>query len=122
MVCGLWTGGCVHRSLTIRTEPPGALVYVNDQLRGTSPVTYDFEWYGWHRVSVKKDGFERVDEQVLVQAPGHLWIPFDVIMELAPFPVRDAHTLSYTLPPAAPPPLPTPPPTEPGHPTQESTQ
>ena len=101
--------GCLHRSLTIRTEPPGALVYLNDQLKGESPVTYDFEWYGWHRVTIRKAGFERIEERKLLRVPPYLWIPFDLAMELAPFPVNDQRTLSYALTPLPPLPEPQPP-------------
>ncbi len=122
--------GCVHRALTIQTDPPGARVYVNDALKGTSPVTYDFEWYGWHRVMLQKDGYERLDDRRLLRTPLHLWIPLDLIMELLPS-IRDLRTWSYTLTPLAAPPAPRPPEaapetappaapvgatTEPGHP------
>ena len=99
----------MHRSLTIRTEPPGATVYVNDQLKGESPITYDFLWYGWHRVTLRKEGFERVDDRRLLRAPGYLWIPFDLVMELLPFPIRDTRTWSYTLSPITELPTPRPP-------------
>ena len=100
VVCGLLLTGCVRRSLTIRTTPPGASVYVNDQLQGESPVSYDFGWYGWHRVTIRKDGFERLDDRKLLRAPFYLWIPLDLVVELLPFPVRDTHTWSYALSPA----------------------
>ncbi len=105
--------GCVRRSLTIRTEPPGALVYVNDQLKGASPVTYDFQWYGWQRVTLRKDGYERLEDRKLIRAPAHLWIPFDLAMELAPFAVRDDHAWDYRLTPTTTLPEPAPPPAVP---------
>ena len=115
MVYGLLLTGCVTRALTIKTEPPGALVYVNDQLKGNSPVTYDFEWYGWHRVMLRKEGYQRLDDRKQLRSPIYLWIPFDLMAELLPLRIRDARTWSYTLTPA--PALPTPaPPTEPGTP------
>ena len=101
--------GCIHRSLTIRTDPPGALVYVNDQFKGESPVTYDFTWYGSHRVLIRKEGYERLDDRQELRAPSHLWIPFDLVMELLPFPIRDERTWTYPLTPAAEPPTPVPP-------------
>ena len=107
----LATAGCVRRSLTIRSEPPGALVYVNDRLIGESPVTYDFTWYGWHRVILRKPGYERLDDRQQLRAPLYLWIPVDFVMELLPFPIRDARTWSYTLTPSTAPPSPEPPPT-----------
>jgi len=111
VLCCLLVTGCVHRSLTIRTEPPGALVYVNDELKGESPVTYDFTWYGWYRVILRKDGFERLEDRRLLRAPPHLWIPFDLAMEVLP--IRDDRTWSYTLAPIVLPPTPQPPPQEP---------
>jgi hypothetical protein len=102
--------GCVRRSLTIRTDPPGANVYVNDVLKGKSPVSYDFMWYGWHRVMIRKDGYERLDDRKKLRAPIHLWIPLDFVMEILPFTIRDERTWAYTLIPASEPPAPTPPP------------
>jgi hypothetical protein len=110
MVYGLLLTGCVERSLTIRTEPPGALVAVNDTSRGLSPLTYDFEWYGWHRVTILKEGYERLEDRRLLQSPPHLWIPFDLVMELLPFRTRDERVWSYTLTPLRVPPTPQPPP------------
>lgn len=111
MVYGLMllTTGCVRRSLTIRTDPPGASVYVNDQLKGESPITYDFLWYGGHRVMVRKEGFERIEDRKLLRAPVYLWIPFDLVMELLPVRIHDRRTWEYTLTPATTPPTPVPP-------------
>ena len=111
----------MRRSLTIRTEPPGALVYVNDVLKGASPVTYDFTWYGWHRLTLRKEGFERVDDRRLLRAPVYLWIPLDLAMELAPFPIHDDRTWSYTLAPSAALPEPVAPATEAGTPPKGHT-
>ena len=97
----LLTAGCVHRSLTIRTDPPGAMVYVNDALKGESPVTFDFLWYGTHRVMVKKDGFERVEDLNTIRAPMYLWIPMDLAMELMPLPIHEDYTWAYELTPSA---------------------
>ena len=108
--CLLVTPGCVYRSLTIRTEPPGAMVYVNDSLKGPSPVTYDFTWYGWHRVMVRKEDYERVEDRKLIRCPIYLWIPLDLAMELVPLRIKDARTWSYTLKPVTIPPVPQPPP------------
>ena len=125
LVSCLLLSGCVRRSLTIRTDPSEAMVYVNDVLKGPSPVTYDFQWYGWHRVLIRKDGYERVEDRKQLRAPVYLWIPFDLVMELLPFKIRDERTWSYTLAPtnviAAPrPPETFVPPTKPGPPADAS--
>ena len=85
-------------------------MYVNDALKGTSPLTYDFEWYGWHRLTLRKEGFERIEDRKLLRAPLWFWIPFDLAMELVPLPIPDRRTWSYALTPVSVPPAPTPPP------------
>lgn len=95
----LMVSGCVQRSLTIRSDPPGALVYMNDAPVGTTPVTYDFTWYGWYRLRILKDGYEQLHDHRLLRAPAYLWIPLDLAMELLPGEVRDDRTWSYTLTP-----------------------
>ena len=89
------------------------MVYVNDSLKGPSPVTYDFTWYGWHRVMVRKEGYERVEDRRLIRCPIYLWIPLDLVMELVPLRIKDARTWSYTLRPSASLPTPVPPSTTP---------
>ena len=101
--------GCIHRNLTIRSEPPGATLYVNDRLLGTTPYSYDFIWYGGYRIMLKKEGFEQLDAHATLQAPWYFWLPLDLAMELLPVPVRDERELSYQLQPKPAPPSPTPP-------------
>ncbi len=100
--CLLLVTGCVRRTLTIRSMPAGAELLVNDKRLGTTPYSYDFTWYGWYRLTLTKPGYERFDDRPLIEAPFYLWIPLDLIMELLPFTVSDAKTLSYTLTPKTP--------------------
>lgn len=111
--------GCIRRSLTIQTHPPGAAVYVNDELKGHSPLTYDFLWYGGYRVRIHKDGYEQLDDHQWLRAPIYLWIPFDFVVELLPVSVRDDRTWSYTLTPLRKLPTPIPPGAE--HPAPVTT-
>lgn len=101
--------GCVRRQLTIRSEPPGATIMVNDEVVGITPHSYDFLWYGWHRISLTKDGYERLDDRVKLAAPPALWVPCDLAMELLPVTFRDDRQFSYQLAPLVPLPDPTPP-------------
>ena len=100
--CLLPTAGCVRRTLTIRSEPDGAELLVNDTRLGTTPYSYDFVWYGWHRITLRKSGYEQLDDRVFIKAPFYLWIPFDFVMELSPMTVKDAKELSYHLTPQTP--------------------
>jgi hypothetical protein len=91
--------GCVERELTIDSDPPGALVYLNDQEVGRTPVRREFTWYGTYDVAVRKEGYRTLKTQSPVIAPPWLWVPLDLVMELLPFPVQDRHRLHYTLKP-----------------------
>jgi hypothetical protein len=92
---------------------------MNDKHLGTTPLSYDFEWYGWYRITLMKDGYERLDDRVRIRAPFYLWIPLDLVMELVPFPIRDDQVLSYELTPRQPLPEPTPPVVEEAPPATE---
>ena len=110
LVSYLLLTGCVRRALTIRSEPPGAQVFLNNHLKGETPLTYDFEWYGWYRVTLRKEGYERLDDHKPLRSPAFLWIPLDLVFELLPVEIWDRQTWSYTLVPATPLPTPSPPP------------
>src|SRR5215208_5815255 len=89
--------GCVERTLTIDSDPPGALVYLNDQEVGRTPLRREFAWYGWYDVAVRKEGYRTVKASSPVIAPPWMWVPLDLVMELLPFPVKDRHRLHYKL-------------------------
>lgn len=86
--------------MTIKSDPPGALVYLNDQEVGRTPVTRDFTWYGDYEVEVRKEGYQTLKTHQWVKAPGYLWVPFDLVMELQPTTVKDHHDLFFKLDPA----------------------
>ncbi|HEY2584319.1 MAG TPA: PEGA domain-containing protein [Tepidisphaeraceae bacterium] len=92
-------GGCVERTLTVQTTPPGALVTMNDQEIGRAPVARPFLWYGYFDVQVRKEGYQTLQTTTPVIAPWWQWIPFDLVAEILPFKFEDPHTVSYTLAP-----------------------
>src|SRR5262249_22546058 len=49
--------GCVRRRLTIRSNPPGAQVFVDNQEIGTTPCSASFVYYGTRSITVMKDGY-----------------------------------------------------------------
>lgn len=91
-------GGCVHRQLTVTTDPPGALVHLNDQEFGRTPVTREFTWYGTYDVQLRKEGYQTRKTTGKVIAPWWQWVPIDLVAEL--FPLTDRRQLHYTLKPA----------------------
>ncbi|HZL35158.1 MAG TPA: PEGA domain-containing protein [Tepidisphaeraceae bacterium] len=91
----LCSAGCVQRTLTIRSNPPGALVYLNDQEIGRTPVTRDFTWYGVYEVEVRKEGYQSIKGSAPVIAPWWQWMPMDFVSQM--FPLVDHHDLHFTL-------------------------
>ena len=92
--------GCVERTITIQTEPPGAVVTLNDQEIGVSPVTVPFNWYGDYWVRISKDGYETLDTHRKLKAPLHDWPPLDFVTEvLWPGRIVDAYEWTFDLSP-----------------------
>lgn len=83
--------------MTITSEPEGALVYLNDQEVGRTPVTRDFVWYGNYDVQLRKDGYEPLRTETMVMAPWWQWPPFDLVADLLPLPLSDRRTLHYSM-------------------------
>jgi hypothetical protein len=50
--------GCVERTISITSEPEGALVYLNDEEVGRTPLTVPFTFYGLYDVRLEKDGYK----------------------------------------------------------------
>ncbi len=50
--------GCVRRTITVTSQPAGALVYLNDEEVGRTPVTVPFQFYGSYDVRLEKAGYE----------------------------------------------------------------
>jgi hypothetical protein len=97
LLFGALLGGCVRRQLTVRTDPPGALVHLNGQEFGRTPVTRDFTWYGTYDVDLRKEGYQTQKTTGKVIAPWWQWVPIDLFAELLP--LTDRRQLHYTLHP-----------------------
>ena len=69
--------GCIERRLTVNTNPQGALVTLNDEEIGTSPVTVEFNWYGDYNIRIAKEGYQTLNTHRLLEAPAHDKFPQD---------------------------------------------
>ncbi len=95
--CAL-AGGCIHRQLTVKSDPPGALVELNGREVGRTPMTREFLWYGDYDVALRLEGYQTVKTHARVYAPWWQWVPLDFFTSMLP--VTDEHRLIYTLTPA----------------------
>ena len=91
-------GGCVQRRMTIRSNPPGALVYVDDYQIGTTPVSTDFIYYGTRKIRLVKDGYETLTVRQPFPIPWYEIFPLDFVTEnLWPWEVRDERVVDLAM-------------------------
>ena len=91
--------GCVERKLTINTRPEGAVVVLNDEEIGESPVTVNFNWYGDYRVRISKDGYETLNTHRKLKGPWYDYFPFDFFAQIiVPNRIVDSYEWTFELP------------------------
>ena len=88
--------------MTVDSDPPGALVYLNDQELGRTPLRTDFKWYGDYDVQLRLDGYETLKTNKKVVAPVWNWVPLDLIAGILPITFRDHQEMTFTLKPLDP--------------------
>ena len=73
----LLQSGCVHRRVTINSNPGGALVRIDGKDVGYTPASVDYTWYGTREVQLLKDGYETQTQLVHIGAPWYQRFPLD---------------------------------------------
>ena len=101
----LLIAGCIERTLTIKTEPEDAVVTLNDQEVGRSPVRVPFTWYGDYDIIIRKQGYQTVHANERVKTPWYEYPLIDIVAEaFIPFTIHDDHVLdTFVLQPFEPP-------------------
>jgi hypothetical protein len=99
--------GCLERTISITSDPPGALVYLNDVEIGRTPVETDFAFYGTYDVRLKLEGYEAIATSREASAPIYEYPGPDLIAEAIPAKIRtriewhfDMQPLAYLQPDA----------------------
>ena len=89
--------GCTHSRLWVDSDPPGAQVYFDGKPKGETPVDFKFQWYGSHRIKLRKVGYQEIDIIENLGAPLHYQIPLDLVTTIIPVTIPDRHFKSYSL-------------------------
>jgi len=98
-LCGS-LAGCVQRRMMICSDPPGALVYVDNYEIGTTPVSTNFTYYGTRQIRLVKEGYETLTVMEPITTPWYQVPPLDFVTEnLLPGELRDQRRLHYQLAP-----------------------
>lgn len=92
--------GCVHRRVTLRSDPPGARVFVGEREIGHTPASFDFTWYGTEEVTLLKDGYEPETQHIKIPTPWYQVPPLDFVTDnLLPLRIKDKHDFTFQLRP-----------------------
>ncbi len=90
--------GCVFRRMTIHSDPPGALVLLDGEEIGYTPVSTDFTYYGTREITLVKDGYETLTTLQKIPAPWYQLVPLDFFSDnLSPWKVTNRHDFTYKL-------------------------
>jgi hypothetical protein len=86
--------------MTVRTNPPGAQVFVDDQEIGITPCSASYIYYGTRKVTVMKDGYKTETRFQKFYPPWYEIPPLDFVTEnLLPNEVRDERFVDVELVP-----------------------
>jgi hypothetical protein len=92
--------GCVQRRLTIRSNPPGALVMIDNHNIGITPCSTDYIYYGKRHIKLIRDGYETLDDYRWIAPPWYEIPPLDLVSEnFYPHEIRDERVIDYQLVP-----------------------
>lgn len=82
--------GCVERTISINSKPDNALVILNDQEIGRTPVKVDFTWYGDYDIILRKEGYQTIQTSKRIEAPWYQRPGIDLFTEcFSPITYRD---------------------------------
>lgn len=96
----LCSTGCVRRRLTIRSNPPGAQVFVDNQEVGTTPCSASFIYYGTRSITVMKDGYRTEKILQKINPPWYQIPPLDFVSEnMVPKELRDERIVDVQMVP-----------------------
>lgn len=100
LLAALASTGCVRRRLTVRSNPPGAIVHVDNQRIGTTPCSVDYVYYGTREIRMALPGYETLTVNQPLPAPWYELPGIDFVSEnLVPSRIEDSRTVSFNLAP-----------------------
>lgn len=92
--------GCVERRIEITSEPPGALVWLNDQQIGRTPAAATFLYHGVYDVRLHLDGYEPLATRAETDTPIYEHAPLDLVAEALPARIENVQRWHFVLQPA----------------------
>lgn len=90
----------MKRRFLVRSNPPGANVYIDRQFVGRTPVSVPFTYHGTRQVQIEKDGYKSIQIDQCVPPKWYERVPFNLVSEnLWPREIDDERVLDFELVP-----------------------
>lgn len=104
LVLTLLAAGCVKRFIEVRSDPPGARVFLDGLEVGRTeedrPCRIPFEFYGTREILLRKEGYHSLATLQEIRPPLYERFPLDLFTEhLIPWTIRDVHRVEVQLEP-----------------------
>ena len=94
----LLTSGCVQRRMLIRSQPEGAMVTIDRQAIGLTPVSVPFSYYGTREIQLEKDGYQTIAVRQRLRPPWYEWFPISFFSNhFALREIRDVRRLDFEM-------------------------
>ncbi|GJM18929.1 MAG: hypothetical protein DHS20C14_11420 [Phycisphaeraceae bacterium] len=84
LLVSLTLTGCIERRIRVTSEPPGAIVWLNDREIGRTPVETSFTFHGDYDVRLALPGHEPIHTERRAKAPVHEWPGIDLVATALP--------------------------------------
>ena len=69
--------GCITTVVRVETNPPGTLVHYDYEPKGKTPVEFNVDWAGSHKLTLDHPEYGRRVEYVKIKPPAYMWFPLD---------------------------------------------
>lgn len=70
------------RTLKVESDPPGAVVRLDEEVVGTTPLEVEFVHGGQRRLSLYRDGYRTWSRRVDLEPPWYARFPLDLLTEV----------------------------------------
>lgn len=101
LAASIFLTGCLQRTIKVTTQPAGAVVWINDNEVGRTPLETDFTFYGKFSVRIRKEGYEPIVEVKNVKAPLREQPGIDLVAEALPINYNHVVEWHWDLQPVA---------------------
>jgi hypothetical protein len=89
-----------RRTLSVESNPPGAVVRFDDEVIGVTPVEHEFLHYGKRRVTLYLPGYRTWSKAIEFEPPWYGRFPLDILTQvLIPLGLDDDHPVEVDLVP-----------------------